>query len=273
MPINPKDRKLGWKKQRPDPRDLKITNLSAKRKLATVLPPVVNLRRWCSYVEDQGDLGSCTANAWAGMLEFNENKYPPSDGYRYNELSRLFIYYNERVLQGTVGEDSGAYLRDGAKAIANLGVCSEPDWPYKIDQFTVKPPELAFTDALENRIDSYYNLDGKTAKQTLTNLKTCIASGEPFVFGFLVYDSFLTDKMADTGVMPMPNFRTEQIQGGHAVLAVGYNDSDQRFLVKNSWGTGWGLPSPDYRGYFTMPYSFISNQRLASDFWTVVKDI
>lgn len=265
-------RKFGWKKQVPDHRDFKMTQLAAVKPLAAVLPPVVNLRRWCSYVEDQGELGSCTANAWAGILEFNENKYPPSNSFRYNELSRLFIYYNEREIEGTVNEDSGAQLRDGAKAIANLGVCSEPVWPYDISKFALKPLPQAYSEALPNHIHSYYNLDGRNPKQTLVNLKTCIASGEPFVFGFTVYDSFMTDQMANTGVMQMPNLKTESVQGGHAVMAVGYNDAEQRFLVRNSWGPNWGLKGTN-AGYFTMPYDFIQNSNLASDFWTVVKEI
>jgi C1A family cysteine protease len=264
-------RKLGWRKQVPDPRDFKMKHLAAVKPLAVTLPPAVNLRRWCSYVEDQGELGSCTANAWAGILEFNQNKYAMTKPFV--DLSRLFIYYNERVLDGTVNEDSGAQLRDGAKVIAQYGVCPEKEWPYDIAQFTVKPPAKAYADGLPYHIHSYYNLDGKTPAQTLQNLKTCIASGQPFVFGFTVYDSFMSDQMANTGIMPMPDTKTEQIQGGHAVMAIGYDDTVKRFLVRNSWGKKWGLPNPNYRGYFTMPYDFISDPNMASDFWTVVKDV
>lgn len=268
MSIN---RKFGWKKQKSDIRDYPLQMMKTVRPLATVLPPVVNLRRWCSYVEDQEDLGSCTANAWAGILEYNENKYPVA-GRKYFDLSRLFIYYNEREIEGTVGEDSGAYLRDGAKAIANYGVCPEFQWPYITDRFVIKPTPECYTSAYENHIHSYYSLDANTPAKTLTNLKTCIASGQPFVFGFLVYDSFMTDEMARTGIMPMPDTNREAILGGHAVMGVGYNDNEKRFLVKNSWGPNWGLKGTN-AGYFTMPYEFISDPKMSSDFWTVVKEI
>jgi C1A family cysteine protease len=266
------ERKLGWRKQKPDARDFQIHHLRAVRPLATAIPATANLRRWCSYIEDQGQLGSCTANAWAGILQFDENKYPVA-GRKYADLSRLFIYYNERVLDNTVNQDSGAELRDGAKVLNQYGVCVETEWPYNVSQFTVKPTAKCYTDALPNVIHSYYALDGTTPAATLTNLKTAIASGQPFVFGFNVYDSFMSDQVANTGVMPMPNVKTEQLQGGHAVMGVGYNDAEQRFLIRNSWGTSWGLPSPTYRGYFTMPYAFISDPNMASDFWTVVKDV
>jgi C1A family cysteine protease len=262
----------GWKKQKLDHRDFTIHHLAAARPLATTLPVVVNLRKWCSEIEDQGQLGSCTANAWAGMLQYNENKYPVK-GRKYFNMSRLFIYYNERVLGGAVNEDSGADLRDGAKVINASGSCAEYDWPYDISKFTDKPTPACYKVALPNAIHSYYALDGTTSTQTLINLKTCIASGQPFVFGFNVYDSFESDAVAKTGIMPMPNANTEQLLGGHAVMAVGYNDSEQRFLVRNSWGTGWRGLGGINAGYFTMPYAFISDPNMASDFWTVIKDI
>jgi C1A family cysteine protease len=263
--------KYGWKKQKPDDQDFTIRHLRLVRKLATVLPPAVNLRKWCSAIEDQGQLGSCTANAWAGLLQFNENKHP-SVGRKYFDMSRLFIYYNERVIEGTVGIDSGAELRDGAKAIATYGSCPEYTWPYNISKFTVMPSAACFKAALPNRIHSYFALDGVGPGVTLTNLKTSLASGQPFVFGFTVYDSFEGDAVANTGIMPMPDLKTEQILGGHAVMGVGYNDHDQRILVRNSWGKGWGLKGVN-DGYFTMPYSFINDPNMASDFWTVVSEI
>lgn len=266
------NRIYGWKRQSPDSRDLKIHHLAAVRKLATTNPAVANIRKWCSEVEDQGQLGSCTANAWAGLLQFDENKYRVPGRPPYFNMSRLFIYYNERVLDNTVSQDSGAALRDGAKVLNQYGCCAEYDLPYDITQFTVKPSDACYKVALPNAIHSYYSLDGTTAAETLNNLKTCIASGQPFVFGFNVYDSFESDAMANTGIMPMPNMQTEQLQGGHAVMAVGYNDYEQRFLLRNSWGTAWGLKGIN-AGYFTMPYAFISDSNQASDFWTVVKDI
>jgi C1A family cysteine protease len=267
------NRVYGWKKQDVDNRDLKMRDLKAVRPMAVSLPSTVNLRKWCSEVEDQGQLGSCTANAWAGILQYNENKYTVK-GRKYFNMSRLFIYFNERVIGNTVNEDSGAQLRDGAKAIATYGSCAEYDWPYDITKFTNKPTPACYTVALPNHIHSYYSLDGITPAKTLTNLKTCLASGQPFVFGFNVYDSFESDAVANTGIMPMPSSSelTAGPIGGHAVMAIGYNDSEQRFLVRNSWGTSWGLKGIN-AGYFTIPYKFISDPNQASDFWTVVKEI
>jgi C1A family cysteine protease len=267
------NRTYGWKKQVDDHRDFKMRDLRAVRPMVAVLPSAVNLRKWCSDVQDQGQLGSCTANAWAGLLQYNENKYPVG-GRKYFNMSRLFIYYNERVIGNTVNEDSGAQLRDGAKAIATYGSCAEYDWFYDVDKFTVKPTDACYKVALPNHIHSYYSLDGITPTRTLTNLKTCIASGQPFVFGFSVYDSFESQALANTGIMQMPT--AQELKdgpiGGHAVMAVGYNDHEQRFLVRNSWGPNWGLKGIN-AGFFTMRYDFISNPNMASDFWTVVKDI
>lgn len=263
--------KYGWKKQVPDDRDFTIHTLKSVRPMATVLPPVVNLRKWCSEIQDQKNIGSCTANAWAGLLQYNQNKYPLK-GRKYFNMSRLFIYYNERVIEGTANEDSGAQLRDGAKAIATYGSCAEYDWPYDTSKFTIKPTEACFKVAYPNHIHSYYSLDGRTPDQTLNNLKTCIASEQPFVFGFTVYESFESDVVAKTGIMPMPNVNAEQILGGHAVMAVAFDSYKQCFLVRNSWGGGWGLKGTN-AGYFWMPFEFISNPHFACDMWTLIKEI
>jgi len=265
-------RKLGWKKQEKDSRDYKFEKLARVKSYKIVTPPPVgNNRRWCSQVQDQGSLGSCTANAWAGLLDYDENKWPVA-GRKYIDMSRLFIYYNERVLDGTVAEDSGANLRDGAAVINASGSCAETLWPYVESKFTIQPTQTCYTAAESNVIHSYYALDGNTAAETLSNLKTTIANGQCFVFGFTVYDSFMTQTMADTGIMPMPNYQAEQQQGGHAVMGIGYNDAEQRFLIRNSWGRNWGLKGIN-AGYFTMPYAFISDSNQASDFWTLVKDV
>jgi C1A family cysteine protease len=172
--------------------------------------------------------------------------------------SRLFIYYNERVIEGTVSSDSGAQIRDGIKTVASQGVCPEPEWPYDITKFTSKPPAKAYKDAATDRAVSYQSLI-----QDLNQMKGCLASGYPFVFGFTVYESFESLAVANSGHAPMPA-PSERAIGGHAVIAVGYDDSNQWFLVRNSWGRGWGLA-----GYFTLPYAYLIQSGLSSDFWTI----
>src|ERR1700676_1796911 len=179
------------------------------------LPPSADLRRRCPAVYNQGQLGSCTANAIAGAIEFDRIKQKLPDFVP----SRLFIYYNERVIEGTVGLDSGAQLRDGIKSVASQGVCPEPEWPYLIENFTTKPSAKAYKDAKLDRAISYQSL-----VQDMNQMKGCLASGYPFVFGVTVYESFETIEVAESGHAPMPR-PSERAIGGHAVMAVGYEDS------------------------------------------------
>lgn len=257
--------KYGWRRDRPDIRDFKFERMVKLKALRTAsLPSHVYLRRFCSEVTDQGSLGSCTANALTNLLEFNECA-AGRGGAQFKDLSRLFVYYNERMLEGATGQDAGAELRDGIKTLAVQGVCAETEWPYVENKFAMLPTVQCYADALPYRIHSYYTMN------TLTDMRVCLANGNAFVFGFTVYESFESDTVANTGIVPMPKAR-EQVLGGHAVMAMGYNDAQQRFLIKNSWGKHWGLKG-ELGGYFTMPYEYISNSALASDFWTVVKDV
>ncbi|NTV53149.1 MAG: C1 family peptidase [Candidatus Firestonebacteria bacterium] len=240
----------GWVPDLPDQRDVLY---GAVRPVPAKLPTVVDLRRICTAVEDQGSLGSCTANALAGALEFLEKKHklPPVD------LSRLFIYYNERVVEHTVTSDSGAMLRDGIKTLKNLGVCAEKKWPYVIAKFAVKPTPACFKEALDHQITAYQRI------VTVDQMRACLAEGYPFVFGFTVYESFETQQVALTGEADLPQ-AGERVVGGHAVMAVGYDDVKKRFLVRNSWGTSWGK-----QGYFTLPYAYLADRNLSDDFWTI----
>jgi len=219
------------------------------------LPPSVRLRPVCPPVVDQGELGSCTANAIAVALQFDQMKQKLADVFL---PSRLFIYYNERVMEGTVNEDAGAMIRDGIKSVSKEGAPHEKLWPYVIAKFKTKPTAAAYKDALKHRAVLYQRLT-----QTIDQLKGCLAAGYPFVFGFSVYESFETQAVAKTGKVPMPKPK-EKLLGGHAVLAVGYDDSLKRFEVQNSWGTGWGD-----KGYFTIPYDYLTDANLADDFWTI----
>jgi C1A family cysteine protease len=205
-------------------------------------------------VYDQGQLGSCTANAIAGAIEFdlmkqNKNDFMPS---------RLFIYYNERAIEGTVDSDSGAQIRDGIKSVASQGDCPETSWPYDISKFADKPPQSCYDNAVQHKAVQY-----ERTIRDLNQMKGCLASGYPFVFGFTVYQSFESQEVAQTGHASLPS-SGEQAAGGHAVLAVGYDDSQNWFIVRNSWGTSWGM-----EGYFTLPYTYLINESLSDDFWTI----
>ena len=247
-----KIQRYGWIRDLPDHRDFMY---SVPVATLQALPSSVDLRPHCPPVYDQGQLGSCTANAIAGALQFDEIKEHKNG---HSTPSRLFIYYNERVIEGTVTSDSGAQLRDGVKTVAKQGICPERVWPYSISKFAVKPSALAYKDATKDKATNYLRLT-----QVAHQLKGCLASGYPFVFGFTVYDSFESPDVAKSGIVPMPS-PSEAVLGGHAVCAVGYNDAQQRFIVRNSWGTGWGM-----EGYCTMPYTYLLDPNLASDFWTV----
>jgi C1A family cysteine protease len=257
--------KYGWRRDRPDIRDFKFERMVTLKTLRTAtLPAHVYLRRFCSQITDQGQLGSCTANALTNLLEYNECANGRG-GKQFKDLSRLFVYYNERTLEGTAGQDAGAELRDGIKSLATYGVCPETEWPYVENKFAMPPTAQCYGDAIPYKIHSYYTLN------TLTDMRVSLANGHPFVFGFTVYESFESDAVANTGIVQMPQAR-EQVLGGHAVMAMGYNDAQQRFLVKNSWGKDWGLKG-ELGGYFTLPYGYFTDPNLSSDFWTVVKDI
>jgi C1A family cysteine protease len=250
MPTKKVNAWYGWVPDRPDQRDLLY---SAIAKPPKKLPPKVDLSDSCSPVEDQGQLGSCTANALVGNLEFLQSK----SGKPVTDFSRLFVYYNERAMEGTINEDAGAMIRDGVKSLVKLGVCTEKLWPYKIAQFAKKPLPSCFKQAADHQVTSYHRIVG------LRQMRQCLAEGYPFVFGFSVYEGFESDDVARTGMLELPG-PTEKQLGGHAVCAVGYDDNAKRVIVRNSWGADWGL-----KGYFTMPYDYIDNSNLADDFWTI----
>jgi C1A family cysteine protease len=243
--------RFGWVPDLPDARDFMY---SAPEAVLTKLPTKVDLRPKLPPVYDQGELGSCTANAIGAAFEFEQVK----QGLKDFMPSRLFIYYNERAMEGTIDTDSGAMIRDGIKSVAKVGVCPETTWPYDIPKFTEKPPKTAYDEASKHQALIYRRVLGN-----LHQMQGCLASGLPFVLGFSVYESFMSPDVARTGEVPLPP-RGEQLIGGHAVLAVGYDDKIQRFIVRNSWGVGWGV-----KGYCTMPYGYLTDPGLARDFWAI----
>jgi C1A family cysteine protease len=247
-----KIKRYGWIPDIPDHRDLVYAAPVATLKK---LPTKVDLRTSCPPVYDQGMLGSCTANAIAGAIEFDQMKQKKAKPFT---PSRLFIYYNERAMEGTIDTDSGAMIRDGIKSVATQGACKETTWPYTIAKFAQKPGAKCYTEGKANRIVLYQRLT-----PILSQLKGCLASGYPFVFGFAVYPSFESQTVARTGRVPMPAPGEREL-GGHAVLTVGYDDANQTFIVRNSWGTNWGM-----KGYFTMPFAYLLDDNLSDDFWTI----
>jgi C1A family cysteine protease len=280
-------RGLGWMPDLPDVRDYTEETPDVRALLAPTgltaaapggggpqpLPAAVDLRAWASPVEDQGGLGSCTAQAGAGVIEYYERK---SFG-RHIEASRLFLYKTTRNLMKSRG-DSGAYLRSTMGAMVLFGVPPEPYWPYTDDAeaFDKEPPAFCYAFAQNYKTLLYYRHDaaGLGRAEVLARLKTYLAAGHPAMFGFSVYSSI--DQAGTSGRIPLPYGR-ERIEGGHAVVAVGYDDAMTvanaaggetargALLIRNSWGRGWGE-----RGYGWLPYAYVE-RGLAEDFWSVLK--
>jgi C1A family cysteine protease len=247
---------LGWKPDKPDPGDFRFM---ARPEQVAVRPKIFDMRQEMPPVYDQGDLRSCTANAIGATLHYLNIKQKKQSFMP----SRLFIYWNERNMEGTVGEDSGASIRDGIKSVNKLGACREdPTWPYVIKRFTLQPPQTAYNEALLHQALKYQRVS-----QSDVQIETRLSQGSPIVIGVMVYSSFMTNVVAKTGDVPMPKDwprTTEKLEGGHAILLVGYNNSTRKFIFRNSWGTGWGK-----NGYGELSYNYICNSNLGSDFWTI----
>jgi C1A family cysteine protease len=234
----------GWRPDLKDERDYQFKVPLFSRLL---LPLSVDLRSSCPPVYDQGNLGSCTANAIAGHLDFNRKL----EGETFIFPSRLFIYYNERVIEGTTNSDAGATIRDSIKTVAKQGACSETEWPYIISKFASKPLSKCYTDAVQYEALTYLRITSQTG------MKTCLAQGYPFVCGISVYQSF---ESTTDGNIPMPQ-KGESLLGGHAIMIVGYDSNG--WIFRNSWGN-WGQ-----QGYGRLPFKYLS--KYGSDFWTLRK--
>jgi C1A family cysteine protease len=249
---------LGWKKDIPDQRDHKFKNNVA---IESSNPPGIDLREDVRMpkIWDQGKLGSCTAHAIAAACSYaqaDDGEFAPSEDY---QPSRLFIYYNERLIEGTTKFDAGAEIRDGMNVCASYGICPEKTWPYDITKFAKKPKKFAYEVAL-NQINRQY----MRIEQDLDHMRTCLAAKWPFTFGMTLYDSFNSDEVVKTGIVSIP-LATEKIDGGHAMLIVGYDDSKELFIFRNSWDVVFGE-----QGYGYVPYSMILSP-LANDFWCIRK--
>ena len=243
----------------PDTNDERDFLYQTLRPRMAPLPASVDLRHLCSPVRDQGQLGSCTGFAIAaGMREFLLNKL----GMAFLKLSPLFVYYEERLQENTVSQDSGAQPRDGMKVLVKMGCAPENDDRYSVRRFKKAPSAQAVTDAGDYKVASYHRL------RTLSDMQACLAGGSGFVLGFKVYESFESQSVAQTGKMPMPK-HGEAVVGGHAVFAAGYQTDlgtpgGGYLIIKNSWGKGWGDG-----GYFYMPFDYVT-PTLVSDAWVAV---
>lgn len=252
---------FGWVKDSEDHRDFLF---SAPPKIE--IPNLIDLRHEkgpsgsvaMPAVYNQGQLGSCTANALAALFQYQARM----QGERMSVPSRLFIYFEERRIEGSIGTDSGAMLRDGMKVLNNVGAPPEVDWPYLAGRFAEQPPRKAYLDAAKHKSITYSRVT-----QNVQAIRTALANKFALVFGFAVYASFESDVVLRTGVVPMPDLDAEELLGYHAVLLCGADHIRKEFICRNSWSARWG----DH-GYFHMPYSYVTDRDLASDFWTLKKE-
>jgi len=215
----------------------------------TDLPSSVDLRPKMPPVRDQSSLGACSSFALIAGFEYDDPSF---------QGSHLFLYYNERVIENDVEIDGGAFLSDGILALQKYGLCSEATWPYDISKFVEKPPESAYTEALNHQA-----LEVKNIHQDINSMKNSLVNGFPFVVGIQLFQEFESEHVAKTGIVPMPTRLSKSI-GGHAVIIVAY--TPEHWIAQNSWSSDWG----DH-GFFYLPYAYLLDSSLCSDLWSILK--
>ena len=239
----------GWRRQKLDHRDLKLNSFPVDLKKS------VDLRPEMPRVYNQGQTSSCVGNATAAAIHYARIKQSLATW----TPSRLFLYYNARVLEGTADQDSGSEIRDAVKQAVNLGVCSEDIWPFDPLLVTGRPSNNSYDLATHARVTKYAAVD-----QSLEHILSCLHHGLPVVFGCSVYNAIESEDVAASGIVPMPGPDDAPI-GGHAMLIVGWDADTQQFIVRNSWGEGWGQ-----KGYCFFPRDYVLNPNIASDFWAIL---
>lgn len=239
-------------------KNLKISkskNLNLSNKLE-IVNNVVDLRSKFLPAYDQGDIGSCTANAICALVNFHKNIL---------KGSRLFLYYNERLIESpidndSISDDDGASLSTGMASLITYGLCQEDKWPYIEKNFAIKPPQICYQLAMNNIALNIGNINND-----INSIKNALNNNCPFVVGINLYSNFESDYVKKTGIVSMPN-ANETLLGGHAVVCVGYDDNKKVWIMRNSWGINWGD-----KGYFYLPYEYLTNSNLASDLWCLYK--
>jgi C1A family cysteine protease len=255
--------KSGWIKDKPDPRDYRFT---ARPEIIAKLPTSADLRSVDTPILDQGSMGSCAAHAAVGIFEWLQK----AKTGKFFQGSRMFIYKEARDIDGSSG-DVGTYLRSVAQVMANEGVPPESIWAYSSSLLDTEPTAAVKAEAIKSHVDSYWRLDGSTQTETNNNIKSALATnGLPPMFGCTVYNSIFNT--GSDGMVPAPG---GSVAGGHAMDIVGYDDAKQRFLIRNSWGTGWGGRCPTAQlpnGTTTAGYGWLGYDYDIGDVWVVAKE-